>query len=40
LKLAVETVVVSSKFLNELKKLPDDVLSMSEAIAEVRNSSW
>ncbi|TXC12414.1 hypothetical protein FocTR4_00017238 [Fusarium oxysporum f. sp. cubense] len=30
-----ETVVVSSKFLAELKRLPDDVMSMSEAISEV-----
>jgi hypothetical protein len=31
-----QVVVISPKFLNELKKLPDDVLSFSQAIDEVR----
>ncbi|EXA30099.1 hypothetical protein FOVG_18479 [Fusarium oxysporum f. sp. pisi HDV247] len=37
---AGETIVVSSKFLPELKKLPDEVLSMSEAISEILQSSY
>ncbi|KAK2670479.1 Cytochrome P450, E-class, group IV [Fusarium oxysporum f. sp. vasinfectum] len=35
-----ETIVVSSKFLPELKKLPDEVLSMSEAISEILQSPY
>jgi cytochrome P450 len=35
-----ETIVVSPKFLGELKKLPDNVLSMTEAIAEVMQASY
>ncbi|KAK2122137.1 ent-kaurene oxidase [Fusarium oxysporum II5] len=35
-----ETVVVSSKFLAELKRLPDDVMSMSEAISEILQSPY
>ncbi len=31
-----DTVVVSPDFLPELKRLPDDVLSMAAAVAEVR----
>lgn len=31
-----ECVVVSSKFLKHLKKLPEDVLSFNEAVEEVR----
>ncbi|KAM0239606.1 hypothetical protein ACHAP5_008177 [Fusarium lateritium] len=35
-----ETIVISSKFLPELKKLPDDVLSASEGISEILQSPY
>jgi len=34
-----DNVVVSPVFLPELKKLPDDVLSLSQAVAEVPSST-
>ncbi|KAI9147091.1 Ent-kaurene oxidase [Paramyrothecium foliicola] len=35
-----ETIVVSTKYLAELKKLPDDVLSVTEAIKEVMQARY
>jgi cytochrome P450 len=35
-----ETIVVSSKYLNELRKLPDDVISFTDAVAETMQSQY
>ncbi|KAI9154753.1 Cytochrome P450 monooxygenase ATR2 [Paramyrothecium foliicola] len=37
---STETVVLSPVFLDELRKLPDDVLSFTEATAEITQSSY